>query len=144
MDTTFQLYTVLEQIYDNNTRKLVLQDIDGIVFVTDSSSAKIKENNESFRNLIENLQTISLSINKIPVLIQYNKRDLGDTLPINKLDAQLNTKRLTTLEAVAKPSAWFTKQSDFHQKIASKWASLDLAIYPGQASERNRTYRSSQ
>lgn len=102
MDTTFQLYTVPGQIYYNNTRKLVLQGVDGIVFVADSSSTKVEENRESFRNVIENLQTIGLSINDIPVVIQYNKRDLPDALPINELDAQLNTKRFTTFEAVAK------------------------------------------
>ena len=102
MDTTFQLYTVPGQIYYNNTRKLVLQGVDGIVFVADSSSTKIEENRESFRNLVENLQAIGLSINDIPVVIQYNKRDLPDALPLNELDAQLNTKRLTTFEAVAK------------------------------------------
>ena len=102
MNTTFQLYTVPGQIYYNNTRKLVLQGVDGIVFVADSSSTKVEENRESFRNLIENLQAIGHSINDIPVVLQYNKRDLPDALPVNELDAQLNAKRLATFEAVAK------------------------------------------
>ena len=143
MDTTFQLHTLPKQIYDNNSRQLVLQDIDGIVFVTDSSSAKIEENSESFRNLIENLQTISLSINKIPVVIQYNRRDLLDTLPINELDAQLNTKRLTTLAAVAKPSA-VHQAVGFSPKNNLQMGFAGLGNLSWAGSERNRTYRRSQ
>lgn len=102
METTFQLYTVPGQIYYNNTRKLVLQGVDGVVFVADSSASKLEENQESLRNLQENLQAIGLSLNDIPVVIQYNKRDLPDALPINELDAHINTRRLTTFEAIAK------------------------------------------
>ncbi|TVR16333.1 MAG: hypothetical protein EA401_01545 [Planctomycetota bacterium] len=102
MDTTFQLYTVPGQIYYNNTRKLVLQGVDGVVFVADSSPNKLQENKESLANLQENLQTIGLSITDIPVVLQYNKRDLPDAMPIAELDAQLNTRRWPTFEAVAK------------------------------------------
>lgn len=102
MDTTFQLYTVPGQIYYNNTRKLVLQGVDGVVFVADSSPNKLQENKESLANLQENLQAIGITVTDIPVVIQYNKRDLPDAMPIAELDAQINTRRWPTFEAVAK------------------------------------------
>src|SRR6187455_893493 len=73
--TKFQLYTVPGQVIYNTTRQLVLRGVDGIVFVADSQYEKMSDNVESFRNLEENLVQQNLSIDEIPYVVQYNKRD---------------------------------------------------------------------
>src|SRR4029077_11183606 len=83
--TRLQLYTIPGQVFYNTTRKLVLKGVDGIVFVCDSQNAMMEANLESFKNLKENLAEIGLNIGEIPLVLQFNKRDLpniadGDTL----------------------------------------------------------------
>ena len=76
MRTSFQIYTVPGQVYYNSTRKLVLQGVDGVVFVADSSASMVQENLESLRNLEENLNEYGKSLATLPHVIQFNKRDL--------------------------------------------------------------------
>jgi len=97
----FQLYTVPGQVYYNATRKLVLRGVDGIVFVADSQVDKMDENIESLLNLEENLVEYGYSIDEIPVVIQYNKRDLPNVLSVEQLNAQLNKRGWPTFEASA-------------------------------------------
>jgi GTPase SAR1 family protein len=83
--TRLQLYTIPGQVFYNTTRKLVLKGVDGIVFVCDSQNAMMEANLESFKNLKENLAEIGLNIGELPLVLQFNKRDLpniadGDTL----------------------------------------------------------------
>jgi len=99
--TKFQLYTVPGQVYYNATRKLVLRGVDGVVFVADSSPAKTEENLESFQNLVDNLAEYGYQIGSIPMVIQYNKRDLPDALPVEQLQVNLNRYNLPWSEAVA-------------------------------------------
>jgi len=101
MRTCFQIYTVPGQVYYNSTRKLVLQGVDGVVFVADSSASMIEENLESIRNLEQNLNEYGKSITSIPVILQYNKRDLPDAMPVEELNRVLNPHGFTTFEAVA-------------------------------------------
>ncbi|HPF14639.1 MAG TPA: ADP-ribosylation factor-like protein [Planctomycetota bacterium] len=101
MRTQFQIYTVPGQVYYNSTRKLVLQGVDGVIFVADSSASMMEENLESLRNLEENLAEYGKDIAEIPLIIQYNKRDLPDALPVAELDAQLNPWGARTFEATA-------------------------------------------
>ena len=101
MTTKFQIYTVPGQVYYNSTRKLVLQGADGIVFVADSRRGKMDENLESFGNLEENLQEYGMDINSVPIVFQYNKRDLPDIYPIEELEQKLNTLKAPYFEAVA-------------------------------------------
>lgn len=101
LTTKFQLYTVPGQVYYNATRKLVLMAADGVVFVADSQEDKLEENIESFKNLEENLEANNLSIHKIPVHIQYNKRDLPDALPIDVLNEKINPHNFPYNEAKA-------------------------------------------
>lgn len=101
LTTKFQLYTVPGQVYYNATRKLVLMAADGVVFVADSQEDKLEENIESFKNLEENLEANNLSIHKIPVHIQYNKRDLPDALPIEVLNEKINPHNFPYNEAKA-------------------------------------------
>jgi mutual gliding-motility protein MglA len=102
MRTKFQLYTVPGQVYYNSTRKLVLQGVDGIVFVADSQASMVEENLESFENLKQNLEEYGKSIKDISVVLQYNKRDLPNALSEDELNARLNTdKKYRTFSAVA-------------------------------------------
>ena len=88
--TRLQLYTVPGQVFYNTTRKLVLKGVDGIVFVADSQRPMLEPNKESFRNLRENLAEIGLSVEEIPLVLQFNKRDLTNILSVEELNAALN------------------------------------------------------
>jgi len=101
MRTSFQIYTVPGQVYYNSTRKLVLQGVDGVVFVADSAATMVEENLESLRNLEENLNEYGKSLASLPHVIQFNKRDLPNALPVTTLNAQLNKFNAPTYEAVA-------------------------------------------
>lgn len=88
------LYTVPGQVRYNDTRKLVLKGVDGIVFVADSLEARRNNNVESFNNLIENLQDQGKAFDALPVVLQYNKRDLAGSkvalIPIDEMERDLN------------------------------------------------------
>ncbi|MGE5341715.1 MAG: GTP-binding protein [Candidatus Omnitrophota bacterium] len=85
-----QLYTVPGQVAYNTTRKLVLQGSDGIVFVAESQAVMREQNIDSFKNLKENLKANNISFEEIPLIFQYNKRDLREILPIDALNKDLN------------------------------------------------------
>jgi signal recognition particle receptor subunit beta len=97
--TRFQLYTVPGQVYYDATRKLVLQGADGVVFVADSQRAQADENVESFRNLQVNLLEQGVDPRQIPIILQYNKRDLPDVMSVEELDDLLNYRGLPRYEA---------------------------------------------
>ncbi|MCK4249883.1 GTPase domain-containing protein [candidate division WOR-3 bacterium] len=97
----YHLYTVPGQIYYNASRKLVLKNVDGLVFVVDSQQERLDENIESFNNLQDNLKSYNLNLDDIPMVIQYNKRDLPNILPINNLQVQINKRDYTYFESVA-------------------------------------------
>lgn len=99
--TRFQLYTVPGQVYYNATRKLVLQGADGVVFVADSQKSQLEADIESFRNLQENLLEHGIDIRKIPVVIQYNKRDLPNVFSIEELEGELNFRDVPSHPASA-------------------------------------------
>ncbi len=88
--TKFQLYTVPGQVYYNATRKLVLRGVDGIVFVADSQASRFQDSIDSLKNLEENLRDYGLDLETIPFVMQYNKRDLPDALPLDELRQALN------------------------------------------------------
>ena len=90
----FQLYTVPGQVYYNATRKLVLRGVDGLVFVADSQADKMDENIESLANLEDNLREYAYDVNQIPLVLQYNKRDLAreglPVMPVELMQKNLN------------------------------------------------------
>ena len=94
-DIRVQLYTVPGQVHYDATRKLVLKGVDGVVFVADSLKVQRKKNIESLINLAKNLAEKGISIRSIPLVIQYNKRDLDGTdseiLPVDILEKDLNS-----------------------------------------------------
>jgi hypothetical protein len=89
------------QVHYNSTRKLVLTGADGIVFVADSQRPRREANIESFQNLGDNLREQGLSLERMPHLFQYNKRDMPDLLTVPELDAALNPHRAPTFETSA-------------------------------------------
>lgn len=99
--TRFHIYTVPGQVYYALTRRAVLTNVDGVVFVADSQKDKIEENMESFRDLEENLKFYKKDIFSTPFVIQYNKRDLSDIMPVNELNATLNKLQVPFFEASA-------------------------------------------
>lgn len=90
--TKVQLYTVPGQVIYNATRQLVLRSVDGVVFVADSQWEKMEENVESFKNLHENLSRQGTSIDQVPYVLQYNKRDMPNPAPVHYLEFLLNNR----------------------------------------------------
>jgi len=90
--TTFKLYTVPGQVRYNLTRKMVLKNVDGVVFVADSQSMMLDSNLESLQNLYDNLRELRIDPDEVPVVLQYNKRDLPDLMSPAELNKALNTK----------------------------------------------------
>jgi signal recognition particle receptor subunit beta len=91
--TRVQLYTVPGQVFYNTTRKLVLKGVDGIVFVADSQKAMKDANVESVVNLRTNLAEIGINVDDLPLVVQYNKRDLPNILSLEELEESLNPDR---------------------------------------------------
>lgn len=88
--TRFHLYTVPGQVFYNASRRLILRGVDGVVFVADSAPNRLRANAESLRNLRENLAEHGLSLGDLPYVIQINKRDLPDALPVDMVRAVLD------------------------------------------------------
>jgi signal recognition particle receptor subunit beta len=99
--TRFSLYTVPGQVEYNASRKLILNGVDGIIFVADSDVMRAKENIESLQNMIENLAEYNLTLDNIPWVLQYNKRDLANAMPIERLEKDCNVRGVPSFEAVA-------------------------------------------
>jgi mutual gliding-motility protein MglA len=99
----FQIYTVPGQVIYNETRKLVLHNVDGVVFVADSQWSKMEENAESFANLEANLKERNESVDTLPYILQFNKRDLEEIAPVHYMDFLLNRRatRVPAIEASA-------------------------------------------
>lgn len=96
-----QLYTVPGQVFYNTTRKLVLKGVDGIVFVADTQRPMLQSNVESLANLKTNLAELGIVIDTVPMVFQYNKRDLQDVCTVEELDGTLNSREIPRVEAAA-------------------------------------------
>ncbi|MBI2213190.1 MAG: GTPase domain-containing protein [Acidobacteria bacterium] len=102
MRTKLQLYTVPGQVYYNSTRQLVLKGADGVVFVADSQDFALDANQESLQNLEDNLKRQGIRIADLPVVMQYNKRDLPNAMAVAELESSLNAKlKAPSYESVA-------------------------------------------
>jgi signal recognition particle receptor subunit beta len=91
--TRLQLYTVPGQVFYNTTRKLVLKGVDGLVFVADSQRPMREANIESLDSLVQNLEELGIELADLPLVMQYNKRDLKNILSVEELNADLNPDR---------------------------------------------------
>ncbi len=101
MKVRLQLYTVPGQVFYNATRRLVLKGVDGVVFVADSQTAALEPNEESLANLKTNLEELGTSADVVPIVFQYNKRDLRNILPVDRLQKALNPGGAAFFEAAA-------------------------------------------
>ncbi|MBT4762643.1 MAG: gliding-motility protein MglA [Bdellovibrionaceae bacterium] len=89
-NTRLHLYTVPGQVIYDTSRKLILKGLDGIVFVADSQEERMEENIQSLKNLEKNLEQQGMDISEVPLVFQYNKRDLPTALPISEMRTALN------------------------------------------------------
>ena len=99
--TRIHLYTVPGQVFYDASRKLILRGVDGIVFVADSQEQRMDANVEALDNLMSNLKEHGYDFNKIPYVLQLNKRDLPNILPVDILSTELRRKNEAIVEAVA-------------------------------------------
>src|SRR5437867_2592075 len=99
--TRFHLYTVPGQVFYDASRKLILKGVDGVVFVADSQEARMDANVESIRNLKENLREHGVLIDKVPYVLQLNKRDLPTAVSAPEIVDALRIKDEPVFEAVA-------------------------------------------
>jgi signal recognition particle receptor subunit beta len=99
--TRFHLYTVPGQVFYEASRKLILRGVDGLVFVADSQVERMEANMESLASLEQNLSAQGYEPGRVPTVMQWNKRDLPNIVPVNDLSQKLNTRRLPEFEAVA-------------------------------------------
>jgi signal recognition particle receptor subunit beta len=99
--TRFHMYTVPGQVYYEASRRIVLSGADGVVFVADSDVAKRGANIESLKGLMTNMAYYGLDPERIPLVLQYNKRDLPEVLPVEELDHDLRQDSWPRLSAVA-------------------------------------------
>ena len=132
----FQLYTVPGQVIYNSTRQLVLRNVDGVVFVADSQWEKMEENVSSIRNLEQNLQKQNLSLERVPTVLQYNKRDLSNVAPLNYLEYLLNNRkrRLQSFETVASIGRnVFASLDAVTQLLLHKFQKENAQVIPGTA-----------
>jgi len=101
MKVRLQLYTVPGQVFYNATRKLVLKGVDGVVFVADSQKIALDANLESLSNLRANFVELGIAADQVPIVFQYNKRDIRNILPVEELQAALNPTGSRHFEAAA-------------------------------------------
>jgi len=101
MRTRVQLYTVPGQVFYNSTRKLVLKGADGLVFVADSQQKMMESNIESYKNMEENLLEIGLKLDEMPLVMQFNKRDLPNLASVEEMNTLINRHNAPFYEAVA-------------------------------------------
>ena len=99
--TRFHLYTVPGQVFYDASRKLILKGVDGVVFVGDSQIERMEANLESVENLKVNLAEQGYDLNRIPYVVQYNKRDLPNVATVEELSRMLNPRRVPEFQAVA-------------------------------------------
>ena len=118
----FQVCTVPGQVFYNETRKIVLRGVDGLVFVVDSQWSMLSHNLESFQNLKENLHEEKILLETLPVVIQYNKRDLPSALSVEALQDSLGFHSYPYVETVASEGSGVIETF----KLVSKLTFVDL------------------
>ncbi len=99
--TRFHLYTVPGQVFYDASRKLILKGVDGVVFVADSQMERMEANLESLENLRVNLAEQGYDLDRLPYVVQYNKRDLPNAVSVEELRGALNPRGVPEFSAVA-------------------------------------------
>jgi signal recognition particle receptor subunit beta len=101
LEARVSFYTVPGQSFYNQTRRAILKDADGVVFVADSQESRMDANIDSILNLEENLLPYKIQLAGFPHVIQYNKRDLDDRVPVDEMRKELNRYQAPDFEAIA-------------------------------------------
>ncbi len=99
--TRFHLYTVPGQVFYDASRRLILRGVDGVVFCADSQLTRMDANVESLENLKINLREQGYDPDRIPLVLQYNKRDINSVASVSELHALLNYRNVPEFEAIA-------------------------------------------
>lgn len=99
--TRFHLYTVPGQEYYEASRKLILKGVDGVIFVADSQEWRLKENLDSYKELLDRIEEYKLDFSTLPCVIQYNKRDLANISSVYSLEKVVNIYKKPYFEAIA-------------------------------------------
>ncbi len=99
--TRFHLYTIPGQTFYEVSRQFILKGVDGVVFVADSQGERMDSNIESFESLEKSLEKQGYDIHKIPLVLQYNKRDMQGIVSLRELESTFNPMRRSYFEAVA-------------------------------------------
>ena len=150
MKVRLQLYTVPGQVFYNGTRKLVLKGVDGIVFVADSQTAALDANVESLSNLRTNLAELGLGPQDVPLVFQYNKRDIRNILPVAALNDALNAREAPYYEAAALHGIGVFETlkgisrlsiTSIRRKVAEEPRPPSLGAAPGRATDEPRAAR---
>jgi signal recognition particle receptor subunit beta len=102
--TRFHLYTVPGQVFYDASRKLILKGVDGVIFVADSQFERLEANQESMDNLRENMAEQGYDLDKVPFVIQYNKRDLPNVVDLDELRQELNPRGVPRV--ARRPALW--------------------------------------
>lgn len=99
--TRFHLYTVPGQVFYEASRKLILRGVDGIIFVADSQVERMEANIESYKGMEKNLIEQGYDLDKLPIVMQWNKRDLPNVVSIEELENKLNPRKVPSFESIA-------------------------------------------
>ncbi|MCK5786674.1 MAG: gliding-motility protein MglA [Candidatus Sabulitectum sp.] len=120
------LYTIPGQVYYEASRKLILEGADGVVFVADSSVDRLDDNVDMYRRMISNLDSFGVDIESFPVVLQYNKRDFDEVIPLGKLEEILDLPEDTIVtESVATSGAGVMKTLQLISKEVIRNFQLD-------------------
>ena len=101
MKTRLHLFSIPGQTFYETSRQFILKGVDGIVFVVDSRAEQMEENLRAYQQLERDLEQQGYDLHRLPLVFQYNKRDLTDAVPIRELEATFNSNRRPHFEAVA-------------------------------------------
>ena len=127
-DLRFHMFTVPGQLFYEESRKVILKDVDGVVFVADSHPARQLANEESMEDLKRNLTIYKYDIKKIPLVIQYNKRDLPSAMDVEEMRIDLNYLKLPDFEAVATEGIGVVETFQKVTRMVISKVQLDLGL----------------
>jgi signal recognition particle receptor subunit beta len=127
-ETRFSFYTVPGHSYDNLTRKALIRDVDGVVMVCDSQKDRMEANIDSFMNLEENLLEYKHKLNELPHVIQYNKRDLEDIVPVAEMRKELNRYNAPDFEAIAIQGQGVLETLEAIVRMVTEKVTIDLGL----------------
>ncbi len=128
LETRFSFYTVPGQSFYNLTRKAILKEVDGVVFVCDSQPSRMDANVDSYLNLEENLAAYKVNLKDLPHVIQYNKRDVQGAVAVDEMRREINRYGVPDFEAVALEGKGVAETLDCVVKLVLGKVTADLKL----------------